>query len=367
MVRLLTENEIAGKVPQGTNIFNDLQQLADETPKFFSKYKLHEVKGWHRVFESVIGLQFIFIIPPNGPKVAKEPHVGRNWRRSENASSLTVDRSDSESLMGLKSLSDGFSEVSLVLDSDEFIVEVKGRASENVDYLFIRTNLGRYLELGNPEAKGEFSFRIPEGHGVMSLEIGIHEVLAFVAIQTLPISHLQLVGVLRPSVFADSLTPALIVSRTDFYGIDIRDQLFHDDFWAFEMQTHVKSRAIRLKKIKAVFQEMVYGLQLTYLVDSTPRTSSYNYKQAKARYSCAELMTFKLDETETLVGVSGNHDGLNGLTALQLSTSTGRVATFGNLLVDGNQFNFVTRGEVLAFSGIWDQDAVKALRVYYTE
>lgn len=50
----------------------------------------------------------------------------------------------------------------LILEDDEYINEIFGCCSRQIDYLHIGTNKGNYIEFGRPDDKNRFRFRIPE-------------------------------------------------------------------------------------------------------------------------------------------------------------------------------------------------------------
>jgi hypothetical protein len=340
MVRLLSESDLAGRNSgKRTQVFNDLEVLAC-TPNFFSKFKLHEVKGWHHLNSSIIGLELVFINPHDGEKLAPGSHIGYAWNE---ATSLT----------------------SLVLEFDEYIEEVRGRAEKNVDYLFIRTNRGRYLELGNPQAKGEFKYKIPEGFGVMSFEVGIKDGLEFIGIQTMPIAHMQLMQEAKPSLLQCSSIPSLIIQRSEYFGVLPISPIFRDDFWELGLQPHVKSRGCQLKSITVIFQRMIFGLQITYEVGSQVLTSSYNFDNAVRDNPHADSSSLTLDDQDDIIAISGLSNE-QGIQALQIFTSKGRNATWGSL-TGGKEFAISTSGRILAFRGVWDRDVVQALMVYFVE
>lgn len=339
MVRLLTESEMAGQPHKDAQVFNDLEVLAC-TPKFFSKFKLHKIRGWHHINSSIIGLELTFINPQDLELMKPGPHIGY-------------------------AINEATSRASLKLAFDEYIEEVRGRSDKNVDYLFIRTNRGRYIELGNPQAKGEFKYKIPEGYGVMSFEVGVKDILKFISIQTMPISHMQLVQEAKPSLLACSSIPTVIVQRTEYYGVITNSPLIHDDFWEFGLQSHVKARTCHLRSITVIYQSAIFGLQITYEIDSVPKSSSYNFENSIIDNPNAESSSLTLDDQDYIIGISGLTNE-RGIQALQIFTAKGRNATWGSLQ-GGKEFSLATGGRVLAFRGVWDRDFVQALMVYFVE
>jgi hypothetical protein len=335
----LAEKQMAGRSTRNTQAYNDLKELAAANPKFFSLCKLHEIKAWHQFRTSILGLQFFFINinPPNLIETIGE-HKGSRCNEAAD-------------------------EASLVLEKDEYVEEVRGRAEDAVDYLFIKTNHGRYLELGNPKGSGAFRFTIPEGKGVVSFEIGIDEGLDFISIQTMPITHIKLTHVDRRPLFVGYAAPPFIVKCSEYFGVRSYQRFpkLHDDFWEFGLQPHVRERKCHLTKVTVVCQGMLLGMQLTYNVESSPKTSSFNYEEAASNE--AEVSSCDLAEDEDIVAVAGRSNA-QGIQALQLTTSKRNVYEWGDF-TSGEEF-VLSGVRVVAFRGEWGQ-VLEGLNVYYVE
>lgn len=325
-----------GKEPVDLELHNDLEILAT-TEHFFTKFKLYKVKCWHIPGVTVIGTELVFINHQSGDLLCPGPHIGYALDDTKVTSA------------------------ELVLESDEYVIELSGRAKTTIDFLHFRTNRGKYAEFGNPWALGQFKYKLPRGHAVLSLIVGIGGSLQYLSVQPIPIENNHVehnAGMLRPT---SNRSPNLI-TKSQYFGVEKSSAIIVDDFFALDLHDYVKRKMSKIIGLNIISGAKIYCLEIVYNLDQRIVTSNYNMNNSQ-NIKKGIRDSFQIEEDDCLIEVRGSKDS-KGITSLAFITQSGKKYSYGKL--KGEQFEITYEGlELVAFRGVFIASQVLGIMAYF--
>lgn len=336
MERELSETTGAGFRHEDTDIYNDLEVLAI-TGSFFQNFKLYKIKGWHFRGSRVMGLEFSYLNPDSGEQMHPGPHIGTDYNDNTDTSEI-------------------------ILDDDEYIQDVKGADSKIIEYLHFRSNKGRYLELGNPNAKNKFRFKLANGQIIISFMLGVGDCLHYILPQSMPLEHLPIAKAPKPVARMNNPIYPTIIKRSQYYGFVLVGSCMHDDFQEFNLHPHVRRKTCRIMRISAVWTSMITGLEITYEINRETRASLYNYSIA-AYNEYAATSTNQILKNDFINSIQGTYDE-HGITGLILGTHLKNSIIFGHSRGDTFEVKLDDDSEVIAFRGVFTTKGLHGLMVY---
>lgn len=336
MERELTDSMGAGFRHEDTDLYNDLEVLAI-TGSFFQHFKLYKIKGWHSRGDRVIGLELSYINPESGETMNPGPHIGTDYNDNTDTCEMT-------------------------LEDDEYLQDVKGADSQFIDFLHFRTNKGKYLEIGNPNAKNKFRFKIAKGQSVISFIFGVGSCLHYIAFQSMPLEHLPIAKFTRQVMRMNTPVYPTVIKRSQYYGVIRIGSCIHDDFQTFNLHPHVRRKTCRILRISAIWINMITGLEITYEVNQETESSSYNYTKA-AQNEFASMGCIDIPEGDFINFIEGSYDDI-GITSLIFSTESKITMRFGETRGDTFSVKLDKTSEVIALRGVYSTQGLHALMVY---
>lgn len=336
--RDLREGDVAGDKDPRDLVHNDLSDLSVR-PNFFKLYKLSSIKAWHIRGHVIQGIHLTYKNPQSGHLVTVGPHVCNSLEEQQVSSAV------------------------LELDSDEYLEEVRGFHNETVNYVLFRTSKGKYAEFGDPRNGNEFRFRAPKGNHIICISYGFNDyTLKFLEITLAPLAFMPSIPVPPPQT-ETLVGPPRIIQRTDYLGAEDKSGTVVDDFFALNLHPSIRENQVRIVQISALHSRHLLGMEVIYQVGSDIKSTSYNFnpqRHANSTKHCLEL-----EEGEVVTEVACVAEG-RYITCMTLVTSTGHHLMCGHQ-PKGERMQALTPKDcaVLAFRGMFDQEGVQALMMYY--
>ncbi|CAG9311491.1 unnamed protein product [Blepharisma stoltei] len=325
-----------GKYTEDIELHNDLEILATKE-HFFTRYKLHKVKCWHIPGVVVVGTELTFINHSTGELLSPGPHIGYALDDTKVTSA------------------------ELLLDLDEFVIELSGRAKTSIDFIHFRTNKGKYAEFGNPWAVGQFRYKLPRNHAILSLIVGIGQTLQYLSVQPIPIEAApveQSISQLSPT---SNRSPTIII-KSQYFGVEKSTAIIVDDFFALNLHDHVKNKTSKIIGINLISGAKIYGMEVVYSMNQRIVMSNYNMGNA-VNIKKGVRDAFQIEEQDFLVEVIGTKDS-KGISSLCFVTQNDKRFYYGKQ--KGEQFSIHSEGlEIVAIRGVFINTQVLGIMGYF--
>lgn len=336
--RDLGPDDFAGEKEPRDQVYSDIEELSNRS-SFFKLYKLASIKCWHIRGHVIQGLHLTYQNPSNGDCVTVGPRVCNSLEEQQVSSAI------------------------LSLDTDEYLEEIRGFHNSTVNYILFRTSKGKYAEFGDPRNGSEFRFRAPKANHILCISYGFNDfALKFLGITIAPLACMPSVSVAPPQ--AERIVgPPRIIQRTDYIGSEDKSGTVIDDFFSLNLHPHIRENQVHIVQISALHNRHLLGLEIIYQIGPDLKSSSYNFNPQRHVNSTKHCL--ELEEGETVVEVMCMAEG-RYISCLTLVTSTGHHLMCGHP-PRGEKMQALTPKTctILAFRGMFDQEGVQALMMYY--